>query len=299
MLTLERLRRKIQSAEDLHAIVKTMKTLAAINVRHYEEAVEAVSGYYRTIEMGLQVVLQKGEGEVVSKISGKEKTAGCAVVFGSDHGLCGGFNSQITSYALESMYGKSIAHERYVLLCVGVRAADLIEERGHPVEEIFSVPASHSELVETGYKIVTALNSLEEKGKITKVILFHHKLLSSASCKPQTAHLLPLDQEWLDALSRKKWPSHIIPTFTMERRKLFSTLVRQYIFVLLYRALAESMASENASRLSSMQTAEKNIKETIEELNMSYRHQYQTSITEELLDIVAGFEALQSEEKQF
>ncbi|MBW7942171.1 MAG: F0F1 ATP synthase subunit gamma [Candidatus Kuenenia stuttgartiensis] len=288
MLTLERLRRKIQSAEDLHAIVKTMKTLAAINVRHYEEAVEAVSGYYRTIEMGLQVVLQKGEGEVVSKISGKEKTAGC-----------GGFNSQITSYALESMYSKSIAHERYVLLCVGVRAADLIEERGHPVEEIFPVPASHSELVETGYKIVTALNSLEEKGKITKVILFHHKLLSSTSCKPQTAHLLPLDQEWLDALAGKKWPSHIIPTFTMERRKLFSTLVRQYIFVLLYRALAESMASENASRLSSMQTAEKNIKETVEGLNMSYRHQYQTSITEELLDIVAGFEALQSEGKQF
>lgn len=100
-------------------------------------------------------------------------------------------------------------------------------------------------------------------------------------------------------VSGEKWPSHIIPTFTMERRKLFSTLVRQYIFVLLYRALAESMASENASRLSSMQTAEKNIKETVEGLNMSYRHQYQTSITEELLDIVAGFEALQSEGKQF
>ncbi|MCF6148302.1 MAG: F0F1 ATP synthase subunit gamma [Candidatus Kuenenia sp.] len=299
MQTLELLRRKIQSAEDLHTIVKTMKTLAAINVRHYEEAVEAVSDYYRTVEMGLQVVLQKGEVEVVSKISGREKTAGCVVVFGSDHGLCGGFNSQIVSYALESMYGESITHERYVLLCVGMRAAELIEEEGHPIEEIFPVPVSHSDLVDTGYNIVTTLNSLKVEGKITNVVLFHHKLLSSISCKPQKTHLLPLDREWLHTLSEKKWPSRIIPTFTMERNTLFSALVRQYIFVLLYRALAESMASENASRLSSMQTAEKNIKETIEELNMFYRHQYQTTITEELLDIVAGFEALQSEGKRF
>jgi len=292
--TLESLRKKIQSAEDLHAVVRTMKTLAAINVRHYEEAVEAVADYYRTIEMGLQVVLQTGPADIISKYQESGKKYECVVVFGSDHGLCGNFNSQIISYALEDMYGDGGTHDRYRMLCVGTRASELLGEKGHPIEEIFPIPESLTELTDTGYKLVTTINNLREEEKISKVVLYHHKLRSSVSYKPQKILLLPLGPEWFDSISAKKWPSRVIPTYTMDRNRLFSALVRQYVFVSLYRALAESMASENAGRLSSMQTAEKNIKEKIDELNMHYRHQYQTTITSELLDIVAGFEALQS-----
>ncbi len=77
---------------------------------------------------------------------------------------------------------------------------------------------------------------------------------------------------------------------------LFSSVVRQYLFVSLYRAFAESLKSENASRLSSMQAAQKNIEERLTELNSQHRHQRQSSITSELLDIVSGFEALNSRE---
>lgn len=66
----------------------------------------------------------------------------------------------------------------------------------------------------------------------------------------------------------------------------------QYFLVSLYRACAESLKSENTSRLAAMQTAEKNISERLTELNMQFNQQRQTTITEELLDIVAGFEAL-------
>ncbi len=80
----------------------------------------------------------------------------------------------------------------------------------------------------------------------------------------------------------------------MDRNRLFSALIRQYVFVSLYRACVESMASENASRLTSMQAAEKNIEDRLEELNAQYRHERQSSITSELLDIISGFEALQA-----
>ena len=78
----------------------------------------------------------------------------------------------------------------------------------------------------------------------------------------------------------------------MEEDKLAEALFRQYFFISLYRACAESLKSENTSRLAAMQTAEKNISECLGELNMQFDRQRQTSITEELLDIVAGFEAL-------
>ena len=88
------------------------------------------------------------------------------------------------------------------------------------------------------------------------------------------------------------WPTKMLPQFTMAQEQLFAALIRQYFFVYFYRACAESLASENASRLASMQIAQKNIAERLEELNRQYQQQRQTAITNELIDIVSGFEAL-------
>jgi F-type H+-transporting ATPase subunit gamma len=79
---------------------------------------------------------------------------------------------------------------------------------------------------------------------------------------------------------------------------LFSMLIRQYLFVSLFRALAESLASENASRLAAMQGAEKNIEERLAALTLDFYQKRQMSITEELLDIVSGFEALEQDEEE-
>ena len=69
-------------------------------------------------------------------------------------------------------------------------------------------------------------------------------------------------------------------------------MIKEYLFVSIYRAFANSLASENASRLAAMQSAEKNIEERLEELYLHFHRQRQMTITEELLDIVSGFEAL-------
>jgi F-type H+-transporting ATPase subunit gamma len=84
----------------------------------------------------------------------------------------------------------------------------------------------------------------------------------------------------------------------MGRDRLFSCLVRQYLFVVLARAFAESLASENASRLAAMQSAERNIAERFDELQAQFHQQRQMAITGELLDIVAGFAALSEPQLQ-
>jgi F-type H+-transporting ATPase subunit gamma len=78
----------------------------------------------------------------------------------------------------------------------------------------------------------------------------------------------------------------------MDWNRLFSWLIREYLFVSLYRAFAESLASENASRLASMQVAERNIENRLDELSAQYHQQRQSAIDAELFDLVAGFEAL-------
>jgi F-type H+-transporting ATPase subunit gamma len=84
----------------------------------------------------------------------------------------------------------------------------------------------------------------------------------------------------------------------MDRERLFSALIHQYLFVSLSQALAESLASEHASRLAAMQHAERHIQERLEELRTQFRQQRQLAITTELLDIVAGFEALTTTQRQ-
>jgi len=294
MQTIEALRRKIQSADDLYAIVRTMKTLSAVSIRQYEKAVESVSDYYHTVELGLRVLLQQGKIEVFSK-SSKESKGTCSLIFGSDQGLCGGFNEHIVDHALNDMYERKITREQHVVVCIGSRVSAILEEKGYPIEKVLQVPGSFSGIVPLAQDIVVSLNEWQAKGRFAQVILFYNILLSSASYKPSSVHMLPLNRDWVQSLIQKKWPTHVLPTFTMDRHALFTALIRQYIFVSLFRACAQSMASENAGRLASMQAAEKNIEERLEELNAFYRYQRQNSITAELLDIIAGFESLRSE----
>lgn len=294
MQTEEALRKRIRSAEDLYAIVKTMKTLSAVNIRHYEKAVESVSDYYQTVELGLQVVLKKGAIDVLTRSADKDSGTGI-VIFGSDQGLCGGFNDQIVSFALEKIYDSSAPEEKNIMLCVGSRAGVILEEKAQPVREIYSVPNSFAGIVVMVQQILTVLNEMQETEDIHRIVFFYNRLLSTVSYKPSMMTLLPLDREKFESIAGKKWPNRVLPTFTMNRNALFSALVREYLFVSLFRAFAESMASENAARLSSMQAAEKNIEERLEEFNALYRHQRQSNITSELFDIVSGFEALMSE----
>ncbi|MCL5958394.1 MAG: F0F1 ATP synthase subunit gamma [Chloroflexi bacterium] len=131
-----------------------------------------------------------------------------------------------------------------------------------------------------------------ERQGIGRVFLFYNKPDTPSTYRPYTLQVWSIDLTWLQGLKQRKWPTRVLPTFTMDFDQLFAALIREYFFVSLYRAFVESLASENASRLSSMQVAERNVERRLETLNTEYHRARQSSITEELLDIVAGFEAL-------
>lgn len=296
MQDIESIRKNIRSAEDLRDIVRTMRTLAAVNIHHFEHAVRSLADYYRSVEMGFQVILK--DGSVTALESTGIKGGTYYIVFGTDQGLCGGFNDQIAGYVFHEITGDRGRTERDVLVCMGERALANLQERKLEVSNVYPLPGALSGITLSVQQIVMNITELQQKGKISRVVLFHHKLTSQVLYHPQTVTLLPIDRVWIETIRQKKWPTKVLPAFTMERDSLFSSLFRQYIFVSLFRAFAESMASENAARLLSMQSAEKNIEERIEQLNALYRSERQNSITSELLDIVSGFEALRTDQEK-
>jgi F-type H+-transporting ATPase subunit gamma len=291
MQTIEGLKRKIHSTEDLQSVVKTMKALAAVNIRQYERAVESLKDYNKAVEMGLQVALRDRPEFTVEARPAPHDRLG-AVIFGTDQGMVGALNEQALSHAMATMADLNVKHEDRTVMAVGERMAGLLEDAGQPVEAFCSVPGSVAGITPSVQETLMNIESWNRERGLDQIYLFYSMEVSGVACQPHMIHLLPLDQDWLLNLRALSWPSRGLPFFTMDWDRLFSALIHEYLFVSLYRAFAESLASENASRLASMQGAEKNIEEMLSGLRTHFQQQRQMSITEELLDIVAGFEAL-------
>lgn len=294
METIEALRRRIKSAQDLYSVVRTMKALAAVTIRQYEKAVESLSEYSRTVELGFQVVMkQKPPGAALVQPALNDRLG--AVVFGSDQGMVGQFNEVIVRHALGELRKRQVGAENISLLAVGGRVLSHFEETGQRLEELITLPGSVAAVTPVVRRVVLKIESWRLQRGIDNILLFFNSPASAASYRPRTLQLLPVDMAWFKDLAGKPWPCRTLPFFTMEWDRLFSLLVREYLFVWLYRAFAESLASENASRLASMQVAERNIENRLNELHGQYHQQRQNSIDAELFDLVSGFEALSAE----
>jgi F-type H+-transporting ATPase subunit gamma len=291
MQTIHSLKRKIDSTKDLQSVVKTMKTMAALNIRQYEQATQALEDYFRTVEMGFQVVLQERSRTLLTTRAEPKGRIG-AIIFGSDQGMAGSLNEQVVAHAV-GMLDKELGNkEKPVLMVVGERAYSHLEDAGFLISDSFNLPGSVSGTTPYVQKILMHIEAWNQKYDIDQVLLFHNQPTSQASFRPYMVRMLPLDRQWIEQLKKKKWESRCLPTFTMDPDILFSFLIGEYLFVSIFRGFVESLASENAARLASMQGAEKNIAERLAELTNQYHQQRQMSITEELLDIVAGFEAM-------
>ncbi|AOY88084.1 F0F1 ATP synthase subunit gamma [Marinobacter salinus] len=293
MESLEQLHKQLDSLDQLRSIVKTMKALSAANIHQFEQAVEALGGYYRTVELGLHVVLKdmKPSGFEHGPASRPRRLG--AVVFGSDHGLCGRFNEEIAEHAIMRMDSTAAEKEDRRLLAVGARVAGSLENAGLHVEEDFLTPGSAVQITATVQQILLKIDQWQEEAGAHYIFLFYNRHSRQRSYQPTGVQLLPMNLRRFHRLEEEPWPSRSLPTFTMERQALFHRLLDQYLFVSVFRACAESQASEHASRLSAMQSAERNLDERIGDVTMSYRRARQTVITSELLDLVSGFEALE------
>lgn len=288
--SIARLRNKITSAGELSAVVRTMKAMAASNIGQYENAVCSLDDYYRTVQLGLVAYFRQNKSlEITTRVEQKETGAIGAIVFGSDQGLVGQFNDVMVEFVLntlEKLPGKK------TVWAVGERIQSRLAETDLLPEEKFILPNSISAITPLIGQILIEMESQREMGKISQVYLFHNRPQSGAVYTSVSQLLLPLDEAWRHHLATFRWPTKNLPEVMNGAKLTLQALVREYLFVSLFRACAESLASENASRLAAMQRAEKNIDELQEDLNRTFHRLRQSDIDEELFDVVSGFEAL-------
>ena len=295
MLSAEQLKRKITSTQEFQTIVKTMKTMAAVNIHQYEQAVVALQEYAQTLRLGTQILLIHYP-ELLEDFSRPDRPRSShqrvgVIAFGSDQGMCGRFNEQLASYVRDAI-AAVVSPLDVLVLAMGARMETALQEQGFAIERCFMVPASIDGITAKVQAVVVQIEQWRREHQVDRILLFHNCPGSGNRYVPRQQQLFPLDIERLRRLQQEPWGARCRPQVFLPREQLFSALFRQYFFVILYQACAESLSSENMSRLTSMQIAQRNVTDHLQALQSTFQQQRQTMITEELLDIMSGFEAL-------
>jgi F-type H+-transporting ATPase subunit gamma len=289
--TMESLRRKISSAGDLQSVVRTMKALAASSIGQYEKSVRALADYYRTVELGLGACFRENAPAATVAQPAAPAHAGAirAIVFGSDQGLVGQFNDVIADYAVKTL---AALPGKAQVWAVGERVRARLVDAGLPLVGLFAVPNSVQAITPLVGQIQIESEAHRTNGENAPLWVFHNQPQSGALYEPVSQRLLPLDALWQQGLAKIHWPTTNLAEVMGAGTWTLRALVREYLFISLFRACAESLASENASRLAAMERADKNINDLLEQLHGSFHQLRQSGIDEELFDVISGFEAL-------
>ncbi len=288
------LHRKISSAGDLQSVVRTMKALAASNIGQYEQSVKALADYYRTVELGLSASVRVSS-PIATQHTTKTRNFGTstdpinAIVFGSDQGLVGQFNDVVADFAMKTL---AAMPGKPQVWAVGERVRARLADSGWSLMGIFCEPSSVKAIAPLVGQIQIDTEAHLANGDTARLYVFYNRPQSGASFEPVSQRLLPLDEEWLHALTKVDWPSKILPEVMGAGTTTLRALIREYLYISLFRACAESLASENASRLAAMERADRNIDELLENLHGAFHSLRQSSIDEELFDVVSGYESL-------
>lgn len=299
MDTLESIRNKTGGAKDLKSVVSAMKAMASSNIVQYENAVSSLSDYYHTVALGIVAYFKAEKIEAISdkqkiinkNISDKNKVI-TAIVFGSDQGLVGQFNDSMADFVSKSLNALQGKKEIWI---IGERVQLLLADEGLNTTILYHVPNSVGEITALIQQILSKSEESQKKENANEFYIFHNQPKAGSGYQHVMQRFLPLDDKWKDDLQQLKWPTKLPPQIAGGARSTLLALISEYLFTSLFKACAESLASENASRLEAMQRAEKNIGDLLDDLNKEYHRLRQSSIDEELFDVVSGFEALKKE----
>jgi F-type H+-transporting ATPase subunit gamma len=291
--SMEILRRKIHSAEQLGSVVGTMKALAAASIVQYERAVHSLSDYYHAIELGLCACFRTRTPVIpeAENRSTSYKPTTRAIVFGSDQGLVGQFNDHLAAF-VSSELKRASADKKIV--AIGERISARLQDAGFSIGWSYTVPNSVMGITSLVSQILIDQENTSQMGE---TYVFHNRPVGGTMYEPMKQRLLPLDAKWQSTFGRMQWPTKLLPEALGSFETTIRALIREYLFVSLFKACAESLASENACRLAAMQRAQRNIDELLERLRMVFNQTRQTTIDEELFDVISGFEALTEADK--
>jgi F-type H+-transporting ATPase subunit gamma len=287
MASLRSIRGRIKAVRNMQKITKALKLVSAAKLRRAQDAVVRTRPYAQLLDELLgSLARARAEAAIAPHplMEVREPRRIEVVLLTSDRGLCGGFNAMMIREASHFVNSQTAG---VGLITVGKKGRDYFRARGLEVEQHFSQPSRDVRLEELG-AISKQIIGDYSSGKYGQVFLGYSKFVSVLRSTPVVVQLLPLETP-----PQAEKTLRTAYQFEPEAEALLNTLLPQYVEVVIYRALVESIASEQAARMIAMKGATDSASEMIDNLTREYNRVRQGSITTQILEVVSGAEALE------
>ncbi|MBE6958274.1 MAG: ATP synthase F1 subunit gamma [Ruminococcaceae bacterium] len=269
------IKNRIRSMESTKQITRAMEMVASSKLRHAQTKVSEARPYFEILLQTIRDIVSTGNGDDSAYLIPRQVKRTAFVVIAGDRGLAGGYNSNLLKCAMEQMKGKDA-----IVLPIGKKAADFFRTRTIPVlteEDNMAAEVSVGDC----FSIAKQLCNAYLREEIDEIIVIYTDFVSVLSQVPKTLRLLPFEAE-ADAAGKAEIE------YESGCDAVLQAIIPEYLGGVLYGALCESRAAEQAARRTAMNAATQNAEEMIADLSLKFNQARQAAITQEITEIVAG-----------
>ena len=285
MASMRDIRHRRSSIQSTQQITKAMKLVSTVKLQRARANAEKTKSYFDCMYETVGNILKR-----VGAISHKYLKAGespnkAVIVITSNRGLAGGYNSNIVKLVTRE---EAFHKEELKIYAIGGKGRDALERAGYEIVEDLS-DISENPSYEDAMALSARLLDSFAAGKIGEIYLAYTSFKNTVSHDPVLLKLLPVEYQETE---EKEDMGRALMNFEPEDEAALDMIIPKYITSLIYGGLKEAIASENGARMQAMDNATENAEEMIEGLSLAYNRARQSSITQELTEIIAGAEAI-------
>ncbi len=287
MASMRDIKRRKQSVSSTQQITKAMKLVSTVKLQKARTKAEQTTPYFNAMYNTICSMLAKA-GNVNNKYlsdNGSEKIG--VIVITSNRGLAGGYNSNV----VKMITGSDMNPSDVKLYVVGHKGGDSLAHKGYEVVKDYS-PVMEAPTYADAQVICKDVLDAYAAGEIGQIYLVYTHFKNTVSQIPKLMKLLPAEVAEEDVENAKSNSNEALMNFEPNEEEALELIIPKYVTSLVFGALTEAVASENGARMQAMDSATNNAEEIISDLSLKFNRARQSSITQELTEIIAGAEAL-------
>lgn len=291
MASMREIKRRKGSIQSTQQITKAMKLVSTVKLQRAKGRAESSKPYFDYMYNTVSSMLAKSGNISHPYLQAGDSPKKAIIVITSNRGLAGGYNSNITKLIRNS----DIKKEDAIIYAVGRKGRDSLTRYGYEIRadysEVINEPM-YKDAAEIGAAVLEAFSNNE----VGEIYLAYTRFKNTVTHIPSLIKLLPVDPN-MDKRSKEESEANSVEALTLmnyepSAEEALDMIIPKYMNSLIYGALVEALASENGARMQAMDSATNNAEEMISDLSLSYNRARQSSITQELTEIVAGASAI-------
>ncbi len=294
MATMRDIKRRKASIESTEQITKAMKLVATVKLQKSRTKAENSRLYFNMMYQTIQDMLKKSTGIEHRYLKAGDSRKKAIVVITSNRGLAGGYNNNV----VRLVTGSGIPAEDAKIYAVGRKGRDALIRKGYEITADYS-DVINEPLYSDAMQITKELLKLFEQNEIGEIYLAYTSFKNTVSQIPKFMKLLPVDLSGAEMKGeeeeiRDHKQDLLLMNYEPDETEVLDAIIPKYLSSLIYGAFLEAVASENGARMTAMDSATNNAEEMIAKLSLQYNRARQGSITQELTEIIAGANAIES-----